>query len=113
MCPTYFRPPAGRHTPLMARVVRRFGMSMVTWDVRVADRRADNARKLARMALDRIRAGSIVVFPLDADGHFPRPEVGAALPLVLRGLKGLDLESVRLDRMLGTEGYAGRCTRTA
>jgi peptidoglycan/xylan/chitin deacetylase (PgdA/CDA1 family) len=109
VCPTYFRPPAGRHTPLMARVVRRYGMSMVTWDVRVADRRADSARKLARMALDRIRGGSIVVFPLDADGHFSRPEVQSALPLVLRGLKGLDLESVRLDRMLGSEGYAGRC----
>jgi UDP-glucose 4-epimerase len=113
VCPTYFRPPAGRHTPLMARVVRRYGMSMVTWDVRVADRRADSARKLARLALDRIRGGSIVVFPLDANGHFQRPEVAAALPLVLRGLKGLDLESVRLDRMLGTEGYAGRCTRSA
>jgi len=113
VCPTYFRPPAGRHTPLMARVVHHYGMSMVTWDVRVADRRADSARKLARLALDRIRGGSIVVFPLDADGHFQRPEAAAALPLVLRGLKGLDLESVRLDRMLGTEGYAGRCSRSA
>ena len=110
VCPTYFRPPAGRHTPLMARVVRRFDMSMVTWDVRVADRRADSPRKLARQALDRIRAGSIVVFPLNAEGRFTRPMVGAALPMVLRGLKGLDLESVRLDHMLGTEGYAGRCS---
>ena len=113
VCPTYFRPPAGRHTPLMARVVRRYSMSMVTWDVRVADRRVDSPRKLARAALDRIQGGSIVAFPLDADGHFPRPEMAAALPLVLRGLKGLDLESVRLDRMLGTEGYAGRCSRSA
>jgi UDP-glucose 4-epimerase len=113
VCPTYFRPPAGRHTPLMARVVRRYGMEMVTWDVRVANRRADSARKLARLALDRIRGGSIVAFPLDGDGRFPRSEVAAALPLVLRGLKGLDLDSVRLDRMLGTEGYAGRCSRSA
>ena len=113
VCPTYFRPPAGRHTPLMARVVHHYGMSMVTWDVRVADRRADTGRKLARQALDRVQGGSIVVFPLDADGHFQRPEVAAALPLVLRGLKGLDLESVRLDRMLGIEGYAGRCTKSA
>jgi UDP-glucose 4-epimerase len=110
VCPTYFRPPAGRHTPLMARVVRRYGMSMVTWDVRVADRRADSPRALARLALDRIRAGSIVVFPLDGNGRFARPAVAATLPLVLRGLKGLDLESVRLDRMLGTDGYAGRCS---
>jgi UDP-glucose 4-epimerase len=113
VCPTYFRPPSGRHTPLMARVVRRYGMEMVTWDVRVANRRADSARKLARLALDRIRGGSIVAFPLDGDGHFPRPEMAAALPLVLRGLKVLDLDSVRLDRMLGTEGYAGRCNRSA
>ena len=113
VCPTYFRPPAGRHTPLMARVVRRYGMEMVTWDVRVANRRADSARKLARLALDRIRGGSIVAFPLDGDGRFPRSEVAAALPLVLQGLKVLDLDSVRLDRMLGTEGYAGRCSRSA
>jgi UDP-glucose 4-epimerase len=113
VCPTYFRPPAGRHTPLMARVVHRYGMSMVTWDVRVADKRVDSPRKLARQALDRIRAGSIVVFPLDANGHFAHPAEAATLPLVLRGLKGLDLESVRLDRLLGTDGYAGRCTRSA
>ena len=100
-------------TPMMARVVRHYGMSMVTWDVRVADRRVDNPRKLARQALDRIRAGSIVVFPLDDNGHFARPSLEATLPLVLRGLKGLDLESVRLDRMLGADGYAGRCTRSA
>jgi peptidoglycan/xylan/chitin deacetylase (PgdA/CDA1 family) len=113
VCPTYFRPPAGRHTPLMARVVHHYGMSMVTWDVRVADKRADSPRELARLALDRIRAGSIVVFPLDGNGHFARPIEAATLPLVLRGLKGLDLESVRLDRMLGADGYAGRCTRSA
>jgi peptidoglycan/xylan/chitin deacetylase (PgdA/CDA1 family) len=113
VCPTYFRPPAGRHTPLMARVVHRYGMSMVTWDVRVADKRADSPRELARLALDRIRAGSIVVFPLDGNGHFARPVVEATLPLVLRGLKGLDLASVRLDRLLGADGYAGRCTRSA
>ena len=113
VCPTYFRPPAGRHTPLMARVVHRYGMSMVTWDVRVDDKRVDSPRKLARQALDRIRAGSIVVFPLDSSGHFARPAEAATLPLVLRGLKGLDLESVRLDRLLGTDGYAGRCTRSA
>lgn len=110
VCPTYFRPPAGRHTPLMARVVRRFGMSMVTWDVKVGDRRVDNAPNLARKTLSRIRAGSIVAFPLDADGRFARPLVAASLPLVLRGLKGLDLETVRLDQMLGVEGYAGRCS---
>jgi peptidoglycan/xylan/chitin deacetylase (PgdA/CDA1 family) len=113
VCPTYFRPPAGRHTPLMARVVRRFGMSMVTWDVKVADRRVDNPANLARKTLNRIRAGSIVVFPLDGDGRFARPLVAASLPLVLRGLKGLDLESVRLDRMLGTDGYAGHCSGSA
>jgi UDP-glucose 4-epimerase len=112
VCPTYFRPPAGRHTPLMARVVDRFGMSMVTWDVKVADRQVDNAPNLARKTLSRIRAGSIVVFPLDGNGRFARPLVAAALPLVLRGLKGLDLESVRLDRMLGTDGYAGRCSKS-
>ena len=110
VCPTYFRPPAGRHTPLMARVVRRYGMSMVTWDVRVADRRADSPRKLARLALDRIRAGRSSSSPSTPRAASP-PEVGAALPLVLRGLKGLDLDSVRLDHMLGTEGYAGRCTK--
>ena len=54
-----------------------------------------------------------MAFPLDGDGHFPRPEMAAALPLVLRGLKVLDLDSVRLDRMLGTDGYAGRCNRSA
>ena len=113
VCPTYFRPPAGRHTPLMARVVHHYGMSMVTWDVRVTDRRAESPRKLARLALDRIRSGSIVVFPLDGNGRFARPAVAATLPLVLRGLKGLDLASVRLDRMLGTDGYAGRCTKSA
>ncbi|HVW31905.1 MAG TPA: polysaccharide deacetylase family protein, partial [Acidimicrobiia bacterium] len=111
VCPTYFRPPHGRHTPLMARVVRHFGMTMVTWDVRVANRKMDNARALARQALDKVNSGSIVVFPLDAEGHFAKPAVAAALPLVLQGLKALDLTSVRLDHLLGADPYAGRCTR--
>ena len=42
-----------------------------------------------------------------------RPGPRATLPLVRRGLKGLDLGSVRLDRMLGSDGYAGRCSRSA
>jgi len=113
VCPTYFRPPAGRHTPLMARVVHQYGMSMVTWDVKVTDRRVDSPRKVARRALDRIRPGSIVVFPFDGNGRFARPAEAASLPLVLHGLQGLGLESVRLDRMLGSDGYAGRCTRSA
>ncbi|HZQ80270.1 MAG TPA: NAD-dependent epimerase/dehydratase family protein [Acidimicrobiia bacterium] len=113
VCPTYFRPPAGRHTPLMARVVHHYGMSMVTWDVKVTDRRVDSPRKLARRALDRIRPGSIVVFPFDGTGRFARPAEAASLPLVLHGLQGLGLESVRLDRMLGSDGYAGRCTPSA
>ena len=113
VCPTYFRPPAGRHTPLMARVVHRYGMSMVTWDVKVTERRVDSPRKLARRALDRIRPGSIVVFPFDGTGRFARPAEAASLPLVLHGLQGLGLESVRLDRMLGSDGYAGRCTPSA
>jgi hypothetical protein len=97
----------------MARVVHHYGMSMVTWDVKVGDRRVDNPRKLARRALDRIRPGSIVVFPLDAGGRFARPAEAASLPMVLRGLKGLGLDSVRLDRMLGSDGYAGRCSKSA
>jgi peptidoglycan/xylan/chitin deacetylase (PgdA/CDA1 family) len=113
VCPTYFRPPAGRHTPLMARVVHHYGMSMVTWDVKITDRRVDSPRKLARRALDRIKPGSIVVFPFDSNGHFARPAEAASLPLVLHGLQGLGLDSVRLDRMLGSDGYAGRCNRAA
>src|SRR5207248_10774395 len=95
------------YTTLFRSVVRHYGMSMVTWDVRVADRRVDNPRKLARLALDRIKAGSIVVFPLDANGRFARPSLEATLPLVLRGLRGLDLESDRKSTRLNSDPYAG------
>ena len=106
VCPTYFRPPQGRHTPLMARVVHHNGMAMVTWDVLVGAPRDRSTASVVVPALAKVRSGSIVAFRLDPEGS---PGVADALPLVLRGLQDRNLESVRLDRLLHLDGYAGHC----
>jgi|GEM_PF-24117 len=109
VCPAYFRPPAGRHTPLMARVVRHHRMTMVTWDVQGSPGGDLDANELARRVLAKVRPGSIVDFDLGAGSPSAASAVVDALPIVLDTLAARGLEAVRLDELLHTAGYVGSC----
>lgn len=115
VCPTFFRPPHGQHTPLMARAVDRQHMEMVTWDVSARDWSSHDGAQVARTVLGRVRRGSIILLHDGRDGHLhaDRSVLLTALPLILDGLRARGLEPVRLDQLLGKAPYAGRCAPPA
>ena len=111
MCPAFFRPPHGQHTPAMAFVVHRQSMVMVGWDVSASDWTTEDAGLVARRVLDRVRPGSIVDLHDGLDGRVDadRSVVARALPLILDGLAAKGLRPVRLDELLGRPGYLESC----
>jgi len=108
VCPSYIRPTSGVHTPLTARLASSRSMRLVTWDVHRDRVAARNGARLAADVLESAKAGSIIRLSLGG----PRQEaaVTVALPLIIQGLHDKQLEPVRLDQLLGTPGYAGRCS---
>ena len=112
VCPTFFRPPHGRHTPLMARVVHHNGMTMVGWEISPGAWTSHDGHRLARQVLRAVKPGSIIALGDRAagQGHGRDAALLRALPIILHGLRTRGLQSVRLDELLHLSGYAGRCT---
>ena len=111
ICPSFFRPPHGQHTPFMARAVRRHRMTMVTWDVSAGDFATHDAALVARRVLRRARPGAIIDLHdgLDGDLTADRSVLTRALPTILDGLRARGLRPVRLDVLLGRPGYGAAC----
>jgi peptidoglycan/xylan/chitin deacetylase (PgdA/CDA1 family) len=111
VCPAFFRPPHGQHTPFMARTVRRAEMTMVTWDVSAGDWSTHDAAKIAQAVLGRVRPGSIIDLHDGLDGRVDvdRTVLLRAMPLILDGLAARGLHPVRLDVLLGRPGYLAHC----
>jgi peptidoglycan-N-acetylglucosamine deacetylase len=111
VCPAFFRPPHGQHTPFMADVVKDHGMTMVGWDAAGGDWATRDPGLVARRVLGKVGPGSIILLHdgLDGDVTSDRSVVVKALPLILDGLKTRDLKPVRLDRLLHKPGYGDHC----
>ena len=106
-CPVWFRPPDGRRTPMMARVVKDHRMRMAMWDVSVSDRGSDDPRTIANKVLAAAKGGSIIDLHTGLAGSTSvhRAAVIAALPLILDGLSARNLQPVRLDTLVGGPAY--------
>ena len=107
VCPAFFRPPHGTHTWFMSRIVSDHGMRLVTWDVSAKDWVEDDAVRLAKNILAKVKPGSIILLHDGIDGIPPvdRSVVVKALPAILDGLKARGLKPVTLDVLLGTRPY--------
>lgn len=107
VCPALFRPPHGTHTWFMSRIVSGHGMRLVTWDVSAKDWVEDDAVRLAKNILAKVKPGSIILLHDGIDGIPPvdRSVVVKALPAILDGLKARGLKPVALDVLLGTPPY--------
>jgi peptidoglycan/xylan/chitin deacetylase (PgdA/CDA1 family) len=107
VCPAFYRPPHGQHTPFMSYQLARKHMTMVGWDTSASDFATTDGRLVARRILRRVRPGSIVVLHDGIDGNLTadRSVLTVALPLILRGLEARGLHAVPLDRLLGIRGY--------
>ena len=111
VCPTFYRPPHGQHTPFMAWVVHRHHMTMVTWDASAGDWATHDAALVARRILRKVGPGSIIDLHDGLDGNLvaDRSVLVRALPRILDGLRARGLHPVRLDLLLGKTPYAGSC----
>jgi peptidoglycan/xylan/chitin deacetylase (PgdA/CDA1 family) len=111
VCPAFFRPPHGTHTPFMAHAVSSDGMRMVTWDVSAGDWATTDADLVARRVLAKVRPGSIILLHDGSDGNVgaDRSVILQALPKILDGLRDRGLVPVTLDKLLGVPGYLPRC----
>jgi len=108
VCPTFFEPVAGRHTPLVARAVRHLGMKAVTWDVVMGDPASSGSAGL-RKVLGAARAGSIIHLNFDVDDSASAARARTAVSQLLAGLDSKGLHAVRLDELLNRPAYAGHC----
>jgi peptidoglycan/xylan/chitin deacetylase (PgdA/CDA1 family) len=111
VCPGFYRPPHGSHTPFIAHVVGDSGMTMVTWDVSAGDWATGDGALVAKRVLDHVRPGSIILLHDGIDGHIgaDRSVILDALPRILDGLRARGLKPVRLDELLGLPGYVDSC----
>jgi peptidoglycan/xylan/chitin deacetylase (PgdA/CDA1 family) len=111
VCPTYYRPPHGQHTPFLSDVVEGAHMKMVTWDDSTSDWTTNDAGRIARRILAKVKPGSIIDLHDGLDGrvNVDRTVLVRALPLILDGLRARGLHPVRLDALLGDRPYRGKC----
>jgi len=111
VCPAFYRPPHGQHTPLLARVVHRHGMTMIGWDVSAGDWSAHEPGHLADRIVAKARPGSIIDLHDGLDGRVDvdRTILVDALPRILDGLAAKGLRPVRLDELIGRRGYLDNC----
>ena len=107
--PSFFRAPAGLRSPLLAPVLHRLDLQLVSWTRRGYDtllREPD--RVLERLAYG-LAAGDILLLH---DGHAARTSAGRAvvlevLPRLLQRVDAAGLQPVTLARAVGTEAAAG------
>jgi peptidoglycan/xylan/chitin deacetylase (PgdA/CDA1 family) len=111
VCPAFYRPPHGQHTPLLARVVHRHGMTMIGWDVSAGDWRSNSPVHLADRIVAKARPGSIIDLHDGIDGmvDVDRTVLVDAMPRILDGLAAKGLRPVRLDELLARPGYLKAC----
>jgi peptidoglycan/xylan/chitin deacetylase (PgdA/CDA1 family) len=111
VCPAFYRPPHGQHTPFMAWVTDRHRMHMIGWDVSAGDWATTDPQLVARRVLSKVRPGSIIDLHDGLDGRVDadRSVLVRALPLILDGLQARGLQPVRLDQLLGRSGYTNHC----
>ncbi|MBN9492696.1 polysaccharide deacetylase family protein [bacterium] len=111
VCPAYFRPPHGTHTPFMSHVATDAGMTLVTWDASARDWVDTDAARVARRIVDQSKGGSIIDLHDGSDGNIgvDRSVVVRALPLIIEGLHAKGLKVVRLDKLLGKPAYTSKC----
>lgn len=96
-----YRAPVGLKSPRFARAAHQLSLDVIAWSIHSRDTLDQDAERIARRILSRIRGGDIVLLH---DGHqnpgARRTSALNALPLVLEGLKKLQLEPVTIRELL-------------
>ncbi len=99
--PAYFRPPMGLTNPHLKRALKKNGLSVVGWDIRTFDTRANNEKVITRV-LKKIRNGSVVA--LHDTGKTPADLVRLIDALVTK-IKEREYTFAGLDELTGIKPY--------
>lgn len=100
--PCLFRPPYGSTGADLVSRANQQGMTSVLWSVDPLDWRTPGTGAIVNATLGQTQAGGII---LSHDGGGPRSQTLAALPQIVRALKGRGYKFVTLTDLLG---YAER-----
>ena len=99
--PAYFRPPMGLTNPHLSRKLKRYGLSVVGWDVRPFDTRT-NAKKVIRNVLKGIRNGSIIL--LHDTGRAPA-DLARLVDKLVTEIKTRGYTFIELGELTGIKAY--------
>jgi peptidoglycan/xylan/chitin deacetylase (PgdA/CDA1 family) len=97
--PNFFRPPYGVTNPMVARAVRKVGYITAGWTIRSFDIFIKDSAVLLNRVTRSLKAGDVILF--HDNGHATLE----ILPALLDHLAKVGLKIVRLDELLGEEGY--------
>jgi peptidoglycan/xylan/chitin deacetylase (PgdA/CDA1 family) len=99
--PAFFRPPAGLTNPHYRTVLKRHGLHMVGWDVRVFDTRK-KAESVVEGILDSARDGSIILIH---EGRRAPEELAQMLDSIVKGIRARGFTFTSLEEMTGLPAY--------
>ena len=99
--PSFFRPPAGLTNPHYPSVLRRLGLHLVGWDVRVFDTKK-KAETVVESLVSRARHGSILLIHEACREPESLQEIVDA---VIKGIRGRGLAFTDLEQLSGIPAY--------
>ncbi len=111
VCPAFFRPPNGFHTPWQLHAVSSQHMHTVGWDVQPNDWTRHNSDDLSRSVVGSVRPGSIIALHDGEDTRAvtDRSVTLGALPTIIDQLQAKGYRFIRLDELLGMSPYLPTC----
>lgn len=111
VCPAFYRPPNGFHTPWQLHAVAKRHMHTVTWDVIPKDWKNPPPEQIVQRVLDSVQPGSIILLHdgNDTDQVTDRSSTLASLPGIIEGLESRGYQVVRLDKLLNLPPYLPTC----
>jgi peptidoglycan/xylan/chitin deacetylase (PgdA/CDA1 family) len=110
--PALFRPSMGFTTWPIHHAARRGEQAVVTWSIRGRDGLGGESSQILRRMVEPARGGDILMLHDGIDPHLlgsripDRNATITALPRLIAALREKGLQIVRLDQLLGIDGYA-------
>ncbi len=99
--PAFFRPPAGLTNPHYRNALKRLGLVLVGWDVRVFDTRK-TAESVVEKVLNKVREGSILLLH---EGRRDPVNLKQMVDSIVEGIRGRGLAFTDLEQMTGLRAY--------
>ena len=99
--PAYFRPPMGLTNPHLRRRLKKYGLTVIGWDVRPFDTRAQADKVIARV-LKKIRSGSILLLH---DRGRDSADLASLTDKLVSEIKNRNYTFSGLDELIGVGAY--------